>query len=1158
MRSEKYKILHLEDVASDAELVARSLKKSHILFDHLVIDTEAEFLTALTDFVPDVILCDHSLPAFNSFEALRIIKARKLTIPFIVITATMSEEVAMTVVREGADDYILKDRLNRLPFVVINSIDKYHNENDRKKWIDDAHQKEKEAKSELQKLSDKLLMATQAAGIGIWEYDIEQNKFIADDQLFSLYGITNPEFEITLDIWLGIVHPEDRERVVKEFDMALHESPQTSTEYRVVWSDGSVHFIKSVARIHYDETGKRTRLIGTNQDITDSKVAEIAIRESEKKYRAFFENSMDGILITVTDGQIISANPAACAMFQMTEWEICAAGKSNLIDATDESLTAGLSKRATEGDVKGETTFIRKNRSRFPGEITSSVYKKGNGEEITSMIIRDVTERKLAEERIVSTSLELEKALSDVEKIMDSSIDIICSIDEEGRFVNVSSAAKLIWGYEPDEIVGVRYMDLVFTADKDLTSKVAAEIVNGVPVTMFENRYVKKDGGIVPLLWSAKWDDEAKMMFCIAKDATEKKRMEAAVDNEKQRLRELFTHAPAGVGVFKGADHVFEMANEQYLQMSGRKDILGKTVREVFPEVENQGLFQLLDQVYTTGVPVNLNERLVQVDKSGTGKLEDVYLNFVYHPYHNSEKVIEGVFFFAVDVTEQVEARKRIEDSEKRFRQLIQDLPEAVYTCNAGGKIELYNNAAVDLWGRTRQIGHDVWCGSFKMYRTDGTYLPHDISPMAQAIKNGEGDYSTEIVIEQANGERRFARTNPIPLYDKDGKLSGALNMLIDITDVKLYEDKLRTSNERYQIVTKATNDAIWDWNLLTNEIYWNTSYERLFGYKNLNQKLDADQWFDKIHIDDRERVTRGVMNVINNAGTLWEDEYRYMKATGDVAIVYDRGYLMYDDQGKPVRFVGAMEDITQRKKIENEREYLIEHLVKSNNDLKQFSYITSHNFRAPLSNLIGLLSLIDHTSLSEFNKEIVKMFEISTHQLNKTINDLVQILIIKNNLNVNIVNNNISKVLNDVCSSLSYEISEIDCTINRSIGVENIVLNKSYLESILINLLSNSIKYRSPNRKLVIDISTAKKANGEVVVTIRDNGSGIDMKRHKDHIFGLYQRFHGNKEGVGLGLYMVKTQIMALGGKIEVQSEEDMGTEFLITFKANDSLLLS
>ena len=206
-----------------------------------------EFLDALNNFLPDVILCDHSLPAFNSFEALRIIKIKNLHIPFIVITATMSEDVATTVVREGADDYILKDRLNRLPFVVINSIDKYRNEKDRKRLIDDAHEKEAATKRQLQKLSDKLLLATKAAGIGTWEYDVEVQKFFPDDILFDIYGIEANNFDGSLSSWFSFIHYEDKDHVVSEFQQGLMNNPNLDLDYRIIRPDGELCWIKSTA-----------------------------------------------------------------------------------------------------------------------------------------------------------------------------------------------------------------------------------------------------------------------------------------------------------------------------------------------------------------------------------------------------------------------------------------------------------------------------------------------------------------------------------------------------------------------------------------------------------------------------------------------------------------------------------------------------------------------------------------------------------------------------------------------------------------------------------------------------------------------------------------------------------------------------------------------
>ena len=238
--------------------------------------------------------------------------------------------------------------------------------------------------------------------------------------------------------------------------------------------------------------------------------------------------------------------------------------------------------------------------------------------------------------------------------------------------------------------------------------------------------------------------------------------------------------------------------------------------------------------------------------------------------------------------------------------------------------------------------------------------------------------------------------------------------------------------------------------------------------------------------------------------------------------------------------------------KNSEERELLVAELTRTNKDLKQFSFITSHNLRAPLSNLIALLGLVEYETLNENNREIIEMFQKSTRQLNKTINDLSQILLIKNNVDVNIADIEIEVLLNEITTSLSYEITGCNCTISFDLRVKSIQFNKSYLESILINLMTNAIKYRSPNRELIIKITSSTNEKGEVILTVQDNGLGIDVARHQERLFGLYQKFHSNTDGSGLGLYIVKSQITTMGGRIDVESEIDKGTSFVITLKKN------
>jgi len=634
---------------------------------------------------------------------------------------------------------------------------------------------------------------------------------------------------------------------------------------------------------------------------------------------------------------------------------------------------------------------------------------------------------------------------------------------------------------------------------------------------------------------------------------TEQKKAEKAFINGQRQFFDLLLYAPVNCCIWKGERHVFEMANALFIQTHGKKDIIGKPLIQAFPELANQGIIELLDEVYATGKSYSGNEMSVEIDRNGDGKMTAIYVNSIYQAYRNREGGIEGIFFFGTDVTEQVEARQKTKESEKKYSSLIQNLPAAIYTTDATGRIVLYNKAAATLWGYEPEIGIDYWCKDCKTYKADGTSIPFDASTMGLALIERRPIFGEEIIIESINGYNSHVLPYSTPTYDSSGNLSGAVNMLIDITDRKKTQQELQMSNERFETVIKATNDAIWEWNLATGNVYHNTSYERIFGYPVKATAQNMEQWIEKIHDEDRDRVRKSMMQKIAEADTgNWQTEYRFIKANGEIADVVDRGFIIVNEQNKPVRFVGAMQDITERKKTEIEREYLIEQLLQNNNDLQQFTYITSHNLRAPLSNLIGLISNVDADSLSDFNKNMFQMLKSSTQQLHQTINDLNQILIIKNNKKREVQDVNIEEVFKNVCSYFIDDIESLPVAIHTNFECKEIPFNKSYLESVLTNLVSNSIKYRSPVRSLQLHITTIIE-KGFVSLAFSDNGRGIDLKRNKDKIFGLYQRFHSNTDGIGFGLFITKTQITSFGGTIDVESEVNKGTVFYIKFKTKE-----
>ena len=507
---EKIRILHLEDLASDAEQIAWTLKKANLSCDLRVVDTQEQYERGLAEFKPEIVISDHSLPSFNSLDALHILQQSGHKIPFILVTGAVSEEFAADAMHEGADDYILKDRMQRLPVAIIGALKKYSVE-----------------------------------------------------------------------------------------------------------------------------------------------------REKEKK----------------------------------------------------------------------------------------------------EILLRNI----------------------DI-----NSLDMICSIDVAGRFVHISAASQRILGYLPLELQGRKHIDLVVEEDKEIALDVVDRVMNGTPVTMFENRYHTKDGRIVPMLWSARWESSDQTMYCVAKDATEKKKAEETIAAERKRLSDLFLTAPISMCILKGKDHVFELANPVYLQKWALKDVEGKPMREVFPDGEGQEILERLDVVYKTGDCLFTNESMEKVDVHGTPT--KIYINRVFQPYRGANGNIEGIFYFGVNVTDQVIMRQKVEESKQEYVHMIQNLPVAIYTCDAEGEIVLYNKAASELWGRVPQAGTDKWTGSWKSYDHDGAPMPPDNCSMARAIKGGKNVHSEEIVIERPYGTRRNVVPYASPNFNSRGIVTGAINVLIDITNRKKVE----------------------------------------------------------------------------------------------------------------------------------------------------------------------------------------------------------------------------------------------------------------------------------------------------------------------------------------------------------------------------------
>ena len=279
--------------------------------------------------------------------------------------------------------------------------------------------------------------------------------------------------------------------------------------------------------------------------------------------------------------------------------------------------------------------------------------------------------------------------------------------------------------------------------------------------------------------------------------------------------------------------------------------------------------------------------------------------------------------------------------------------------------------------------------------------------------------------------------------------------------------------------------------------------------------------------------------------------DFRFIRKDGVIRYGYNEWKFKFDKNRNPEKLCGIFQDITERKHAETERTKMVNDLVQRNKDLEQFAYIVSHNLRAPVANILGASNGLNNPGLNAKNKDILrKGLTESVTRLDDIVKDLSYILQVKGAINEVRQKVLFSKLVDDIKISIDNLIAEHNIEIRYDFSeVDEFLTLKSYLHSIFYNLILNSIKFRQERVAGLIEIKS-HRLKDSVELTFADNGKGIDLEKRGGQVFGLYKRFHTDIEGKGMGLFMVKTQVETLGGKIRVLSQVNKRTEFKIEFE--------
>ena len=579
---------------------------------------------------------------------------------------------------------------------------------------------------------------------------------------------------------------------------------------------------------------------------------------------------------------------------------------------------------------------------------------------------------------------------------------------------------------------------------------------------------------------------------------------------------------------------IYDLGNKQW-----NIPALRKLLEKILPEKSMFNDFEVTHTFSTIGERVMLLNAREVINKNSQEKL---------------------ILLSIEDITERKKAQEILNKSGEHFRQLVKGLPSAVYSCDAQGRITFYNDAAVKLWGRKPEIGKDLWCGSWKIFKPDGSPLPLDSCPMAITLKEARAIMGEEIIVERPDGTRSFLLVHPQPEFGLSGELTGAINMLIDVTEIRKAELVLRQSEERFRQMANLMPQKVWTADAEGNKNYFN---QTLLDYTGFSfEELEGWGWEKIIHPDDWKKNKKQWQESIST-GKDYEVENRLLRKDGKYLWHLTLAVALKDEDGKIKMWVGSKTEIQEQREQNEELEkaknnaeqekQIAEEAVKAK---QQFLSNMSHEIRTPMNAIVGFTNVVLKTDLNKNQKEYLNAIKVSGDALIVLINDILDLAKVDAG----------KMTFEQIPFKLSASISTMLLLFETKIQEKNLELVQQYdttipevivgdpmrLRQIILNLVSNAVKF-TVEGNITVSVrllkEDAEKATIEFAVT--DTGIGIPENKLK-HIFDDFEqaayensRLYG---GTGLGLAIVKKLVELQGGTINVKSEVGEGSAFGFT----------
>jgi PAS domain S-box-containing protein len=754
-------------------------------------------------------------------------------------------------------------------------------------------------------------------------------------------------------------------------------------------------------------------------------------------------------------------------------------------------------------------------------------------------------------------------------QILDASSNEIYMFDADSlKFIDANRGARMNLGYSMDELADMTPVDInpEFT-DVDFR-RLLESLHNGEERELiYETSQQRKDGSVYPIEVRVQFDivNNGPTYTALILDITHRRAAEAELAIRDRAISE----ASSGVIItdFRSQDNPIVYVNPAFLKITGYSlnEIIGRNCRFLSEgDSEQEGLDEVRAAI-SAGRSCKVVIRNYRKDRS-------MFWNeLTISPVHDREGKISHFVGIQNDITEH----KRREEENKKLALVAEHTNNLVIITDKSGVVEWVNQGFTRITGYRQNEALDK---KISVLLASSDEFKYNIIKISKCISDDTAQ-KIEHRIYTKSGKEIWIELNIQPVYTENG-VKQFIAIGSDISRRKITENALLESQERLSLVMQGTNDGIWDWNILSGEVYYSSRFLELINYKKIKIKRDIGLFSERLHPSDRTRVWSLIHNHLNNRD-IFDCEFRLMTDERGYRWFRARGQASWQANGQPSHMAGSIMDVTSRKKAETEanslRDKLERRVVERTNELVKardiadasnraksaFLASMSHELRTPMNGVVGMVELLQKSYLSRDQTKMVHTIRESAIGLLNILDDILDFSKIEaGKLSIEHIPVSLMELLETVSMNLvpnaSMKNLQFELYIDPSLPCK-VVSDPVRLRQILFNLVGNAIKFTNNKDakhqgRVLIRVERNGKQHGDKVplcFRIIDNGIGMS-EAVQSQLFQPFTQADSSTTrrfgGSGLGLSITQRLVGMLGGEIQVKSKEAEGSEFSVS----------